>query len=123
MLRSLVGSEMCIRDSHQFKVVLIGPQGTGKSTIFRQLVSDSTCTKHMGRVDCGRRSYSGNGTSVTLSLWDTQGPPSRIPSHVFQAADAVMVVCDASRAFCFDTGVRWLRAVAEIRSRGGASCK
>ena len=90
MLRSLVGSEMCIRDSlgpvdlevaWQDRVAILGPNGSGKTTLLRALLGDVDLASgqrwlgpgvKVGLLDQRRLRYGGD-VPLLRSFMDTTG--------------------------------------------------
>eukprot|EP00658_Telonema_sp_P-2_P083393 TRINITY_DN9016_c0_g1_i1.p1 TRINITY_DN9016_c0_g1~~TRINITY_DN9016_c0_g1_i1.p1 ORF type:complete len:216 (-),score=54.81 TRINITY_DN9016_c0_g1_i1:157-741(-) len=102
MLRSLVGSEMCIRD---------------RSSILNRYTSQEFRCNHESTVgiDLRVKTVQVGGDKVRLQIWDTAGQDRfrSITQAYYRGAMGILVVYDATDRRSFRGIEYWMRSIAE----------
>lgn len=107
----------------QFKYIIIGSSGSGKTSILRRLVENKFARTIPSTV--GIEYYSHviqvDGRQIKLMLWDTAGQERyyTIAKAYFRAALGVVLVYDISSRTSFDELTRWLR---DSRAEADPNC-
>jgi small GTP-binding protein len=102
---------------HEFKVVLVGNSGVGKSALLGRFVDDKfTADTHSTiGVDFRFRSLeTPGGDKVKLQIWDTAGQDTfrSIVSAYYNGANAIVIVFDLSKPDSFqDLRDFWFKEV------------
>ena len=103
----------------KYKIVFLGDQGTGKTSLILRFTQDSFDTKYMATIGIDfltKTVYVGD-KMVRLQLWDTAGQErfrSLIPSYINDSA--VAVVCyDITDRQSFENVQNWVDQARQIR--------
>ena len=85
------------RKRNEFKIVMVGDSGVGKTTFFQQFLGCPTNhAQGISAVDFSRKRISLHDKEVTLSLWDTTAELQfrTITSGYLKSASGVLIVFD-----------------------------
>eukprot|EP00658_Telonema_sp_P-2_P015158 TRINITY_DN15815_c0_g2_i4.p1 TRINITY_DN15815_c0_g2~~TRINITY_DN15815_c0_g2_i4.p1 ORF type:complete len:260 (+),score=63.36 TRINITY_DN15815_c0_g2_i4:117-782(+) len=125
MLRSLVGSEMCIRDRDYqgrpgedevvVKVLCVGDSGVGKTSLIVRAIEDSFSETFVSTVgiDFFVRNMVVGGCKARVELWDTAGQERfrSITSSYYRSADAILLCFRSNQRKTFDQLAVWLNSI------------
>eukprot|EP00658_Telonema_sp_P-2_P045329 TRINITY_DN3326_c0_g2_i3.p1 TRINITY_DN3326_c0_g2~~TRINITY_DN3326_c0_g2_i3.p1 ORF type:complete len:254 (+),score=66.01 TRINITY_DN3326_c0_g2_i3:124-885(+) len=138
MLRSLVGSEMCIRDRYQrrvrgcghwvmgdkYKIVVLGTGGVGKSSLTLRLCSGKFPKKHDPTIeDSFRTQIEVDDRTRTLDILDTAGQAEFRGLHedYMREGGGFVIVYSIDDPAAFDSVDEFKDQVAKVCAQGG--CK
>lgn len=100
-------------DSVQFKFIVIGCSGAGKTSILRRLVDGKFIKDNQSTVGIEYFTYitTIDGRTVKMMIWDTAGQERfyTIAKAYFRSALGVILVFDITDRKSFDQLPRWLR--------------
>ena len=107
----------------QFKFIVIGASGAGKTSILRRLIDKKFVKNNPSTVGIEYFNYSTTieGQHVKLMIWDTAGQERfyTIAKAYFRAAFGVILVFDITNRKSFDELPRWLR---DARAEADQNC-
>jgi len=111
---------------HQFKLLLIGDSGVGKSSLLLRFTDDlfEEMSPTIG-VDFKVKVLNVNRSKVKLTIWDTAGQERfrTLTASYYRGAHGIILVYDVSRRETFDNLKEiWLREV-DMYSSGGSVVK
>ncbi|GMM27691.1 Rab family GTPase [Martiniozyma asiatica (nom. inval.)] len=103
----------------KFKLVFLGDQGVGKTSLLTRFMYDTFDTQYAATVgiDFLSKTMYINDTTIRLQLWDTAGQErfrSLIPSYIRDSHVAV-IVYDVSNRKSFEDVEKWLNYVKSER--------
>ena len=88
------------KSDHNFKFVVIGDTGAGKSSVLLRFADNAFQDSYMATVavDFRHRTVTINGESCKLQIWDTSGQERyrTITSAYYRGADAIVMVYDVT---------------------------
>ena len=88
------------KSDHNFKFVVIGDTGAGKSSVLLRFADNAFQDSYMATVavDFRHRTVTVNGESCKLQIWDTAGQERyrTITSAYYRGADAIVMVYDVT---------------------------
>lgn len=88
------------KSDHNFKIVVIGDTGAGKSSVLLRFAENAFQDSYMATVavDFRHRTVTVNGESCKLQIWDTAGQERyrTITSAYYRGADAIVMVYDVT---------------------------
>ena len=88
------------KSDHNFKFVVIGDTGAGKSSVLLRFADNAFQDSYMATVavDFRHRTVTINGESCKLQIWDTAGQERyrMITSAYYRGADAIVMVYDVT---------------------------
>lgn len=108
-------------NNYKYKLVLLGNQSVGKSSILSRFVHDTFEADYQATIGVdfiSKTLFTDTGVPVRLQLWDTAGQErfrSLLPSYIRDVALAV-VVFDITVRASFDSVPGW---IADVRNRAG----
>ena len=108
-----------------FKIVLIGDQGVGKSSILQRFVentfSESTSQTNLG-VDFRFANIKIANKTIKLQIWDTAGQErfKTITSAYYRSADGIIVIYDTNNESSFNHINHWIQEVDRYVPEGSA---
>ena len=101
-----------------YKVIVVGESGTGKTTIVQRLVygvfnEESTATVGVEFKSCVVKA---NGKNVKLQIWDTAGQEKfrSVAKSYFRNAIGALIVFDLTSTKSFDSVSEWLSDVQTL---------
>lgn len=104
-----------IENKHNFKFIVIGASGVGKTSILDRLVDDEFPTEQVSTigVDYKTTVVEIDGQSIKLQIWDTAGQEKfhSISRSYFRRAVGVILVYDITDRKSFDELSIWLNDV------------
>ena len=113
-----VSPEPFIRPERDYKVVLVGNSGVGKTTLIQKIVRGVFSPIHNVTIsgDFSSMYYTLNKTKTKLQLWDTCGLEKyRAISRIFfRGAHAALVLFDSTDVYSLHACVDWIREVREL---------
>merc|ERR1712118_546972 len=113
------GGAMAGKGIAKYKLVFLGDQGVGKTSIITRFMYDSFDTAYQATIgiDFLSKTMYLEDRTVRLQLWDTAGQErfrSLIPSYIRDSSVAIVVYDTTSRASFLST-VRWIEEVRSER--------
>jgi small GTP-binding protein len=100
---------------HNFKFLVIGPSGVGKTSLLRRLIDDEFSPSFTPTIGCEYLStmMEIDGQPVKLQIWDTAGQERfrAIAKSYFRHAVGVLLVYDITDRASFDDLLFWLNDV------------
>lgn len=104
---------------YKYKVVLLGDEGCGKTSIITRLMKDEYTKEHNATVgvDFISKTMVVDERFVRLHLWDTAGKErfrSSIPTYV-KDAQMIVIVYDVSDRKTWDNISNWLELIKSVR--------
>ncbi|CAG0891850.1 unnamed protein product [Cyprideis torosa] len=118
------GGPQCVMSvmnmAHDYKLVLIGDSGVGKSSLFRRFADDTFCDGHMTAigVDFNFRTIELDGKPIKLQIWDTKGQERfrAINSSCYRGAHGIIIVYDCTDQESFTNVRQWLEEIERYAS-------
>mmetsp|Transcript_63810 Transcript_63810/g.186644 ORF Transcript_63810/g.186644 Transcript_63810/m.186644 type:complete len:310 (-) Transcript_63810:29-958(-) len=106
----------------QYKMVLIGDSGVGKSAILRRFADDSFSGNYITTIGVdfiNRSVLSDDGKCIKLQVWDTAGQERfrTITSAYYRGAHGIFIVFDVTDRASFEHVQTWLAALEPYRSK------
>ena len=104
----------------QFKVIIIGDSGVGKSCLMQRLTQSAVKSDHQITIGVEFGSFMVklvNRTVVKLQIWDTAGQEQfrSITKLFYKNSNAAVVVYDVTKADSFEDVGGWLDEIEENR--------
>ncbi|CAK60180.1 unnamed protein product (macronuclear) [Paramecium tetraurelia] len=95
---------MIKQKDHQFKFVLTGNLGVGKSSLIQRFAGDQFSESQSLSVDFRQRTLHLEDNNVKLQIWDTAGQERfrTITSAYYKGAEAIIMVYDVTQADTFE---------------------
>ncbi|KAM3146594.1 hypothetical protein pb186bvf_001124 [Paramecium bursaria] len=108
-----------VQNAAKFKLVFIGDQSVGKTSIIARFVYETIPEQHQPTIgiDFLSKCINIDGKTVRLQLWDTAGQErfrSLIPSYI-RDSNAAILCYDVTNLSTFENISRWLDYVKEER--------
>lgn len=107
-------------DSSNYKLVMVGDSGVGKSCILEKLLDSASTNTFISTigVDVKNHTLKDNGRSVKLQIWDTGGQQRYRPvlSTCYRNADGIVVVFDLTNKKSFINLAQWISEIDEFSS-------
>ena len=109
-------------DVSKFKVVLLGDESSGKTSVIRRAVEDKFSKEYEATlgVDLFTKTISVPGKKdIRLQVWDTSGQErfkTSIPSYIRGCHVAIIAFQSTSRTQ-FDSIEKWVKEVSELREQ------
>lgn len=109
-------------DRSKFKVVILGDESSGKTSVIRRAIEDKFMKEYEATlgVDLFTKTISIPGKKdVRLQVWDTSGQErfkASIPSYIRDCHVAIITFQVASRDQ-FDSIEKWVKTVSELREQ------
>ena len=105
------------KEIYQFRIVIVGDSGVGKSCILRRFTEDSfsVSTEATVGIDFRNKTITTDGHRLKLQLWDTAGQERfhTISRAYYRHAVGVIVVFDITNEHSFERIPEWLDEVVE----------
>eukprot|EP00536_Pseudo-nitzschia_multiseries_P007728 jgi/Psemu1/296681/fgenesh1_pm.184_\ len=120
--RSLLSSAAKDGDTQKFKVVLLGDESSGKTSIIRRAVEDKFSREYEATlgVDLFTKTICTPGKKdIRLQVWDTSGQErfkASIPSYVRDCHIAI-IAFDVTSREQFGSIEKWVNQVSELREQ------
>ncbi|CDR97153.1 Ras family protein, putative [Babesia bigemina] len=116
---SAIGSGGGSVSSQRIKIVLLGEQNTGKTSIVTRFVYDHFVPAYAATIgiDFLSKVVTVNGKTMRLQLWDTAGQErfrTLMPSYI-RDSSAAIVVYDITSRESFDKVGDWIKDIKELR--------
>lgn len=111
------------QSTKQFKYVLLGDSGVGKTSILQQYVHNSFDEEQESTIglECASSSFLAKdcATVLKLQIWDTAGQEQfrSITRSYFRNVDAVVLVYDITNRRTFESIPRWLDDVDHFTTK------
>eukprot|EP01138_Halocafeteria_seosinensis_P003527 gb/GECG01003605.1/.p1 GENE.gb/GECG01003605.1/~~gb/GECG01003605.1/.p1 ORF type:complete len:159 (+),score=16.98 gb/GECG01003605.1/:1-477(+) len=110
----------------QFKVLLLGDSGVGKTNLLTRYIDDSFCKTFVTTIgiDYKVKTLNVDGYKVKLHLWDTAGQERfrTITSSYYRGANAVLLVFDMTKRDTFEKVETWAQQIREVRDQDLLVC-
>jgi small GTP-binding protein len=110
--------------THNFKVIVLGDSGVGKSSIISRFVSDkfSFCPDATIGVSFCIKSVTVGQETINLQVWDTAGQEiyRAVTRSYYRNSDCAILVCDLTKPLSFDSLSYWIR---DIQMLAPEKCK
>ena len=110
------------KPTHQFKLVLIGDTGVGKSCLLLRFADDTFGDAYLATVgvDFRFRTVRVGKMTVKLQIWDTAGQERfrTITSAYYRGADGIVMVYDVTNIESFNHVNEWLIEVSRYAAEG-----
>lgn len=101
--------------SYQFKIVIVGDYGVGKSTLISKFVENKFRDEYIPTlgVNISRKSLDVNDSHVDLMIWDIAGQDQflTVRQRFYQESEGYFIVFDTTRKSSLDHIGRWYREV------------
>ena len=118
-------STKAAKPDHQFKLVLIGDSGVGKSCLLLRFADDTYTEAYLSTVgvDFRFRTVRTGKKTIKLQIWDTAGQERfrTITSAYYRGADGIVMVYDVTNLESFNHVNEWLNEVSRYAAEG--TCK
>jgi len=100
--------------SHEFKIIITGDAGVGKTSLLLRLCKDTFTTGPMlskGAVDFDSFEVNLNGTKITLHIWDTAGQERfrTITSSFYRGSHGIIFAFDINNPESFQNCSKWVK--------------
>ena len=110
----------------KFKIIFLGDQGVGKSSILNRFAQDKFEQNYQATIglDFHSKNVTINNTSVRLLLYDTAGQEkfkSLIPMYI-RDANIIIVVYDITNKDTFTHTSHWLNEVKDLKREDAIFC-
>ena len=110
------------KPTHQFKLVLIGDTGVGKSCLLLRFADDTFGDAYLATVgvDFRFRTVRVGKLTVKLQIWDTAGQERfrTITSAYYRGADGIVMIYDVTNIESFNHVNEWLIEVSRYAAEG-----
>ncbi|CAG9327566.1 unnamed protein product [Blepharisma stoltei] len=113
-------------EKDQYKIVLLGDQGVGKSSIVLRFVKDDYNDEQNATVGA---SYTGkilqvNDKMIKFNIWDTAGQEryQSLAKMYYRDANAAIMVYDITKRSSFDGIMRWYKELKDFGPRNMVVC-
>jgi Ras-related protein Rab-6A len=115
-----------MEDVAKFKIIFLGDQGVGKSSILNRFAQDKFEQNYQATIglDFHSKNVTINNTSVRLLLYDTAGQEkfkSLIPMYI-RDANIIIVVYDITSKDSFTHTGHWLNEVKDLKRDDAIFC-
>jgi len=107
---------------HLVKLILVGDEGTGKTSLMRRFCDDEFMFSYMATIGVDFKirtldlSVDGVPTKVKLQMWDTAGQErfNSITKSFYRGADIMVVVYDVTSHHTFAHVRKWIAGCTEV---------
>jgi small GTP-binding protein len=109
-----------------YKIILIGNSGVGKTSIFRKLFTGEFTEKNISTIGVEKKTIDVDGIvknkdgkeetkSFSISLFDTAGQEKfrAITLNYYKGADGILLIYDICSKDSFDTVEEWINSIKE----------
>ena len=108
-------------ENFQFKIILLGEAGVGKSSIIRKFITNEFKTIYQATIGVEFKTkdiYIGNSYSVKLNIWDTCGQEKfrAITRQYYNNSNGVFLIYDLSDKSSFEKLDVWLNDIKDNMS-------
>jgi len=111
-----------VKPTHQFKLVLVGDSGVGKSSVLLRFADDTFADAYLSTVgvDFRFRTVKVGKDTVKLQIWDTAGQERfrTITSAYYRGADGIVMIFDVTNMESFNHVNEWLIEVSRYAAEG-----
>merc|ERR1719367_14637 len=111
-------SKSTAKDEHNFKLVMVGDSGVGKSCLLEKFIDLSSNNAFISTIGVDVRTHviKLDGQSVKLQIWDTGGQERYRPvlATCYKNAFGVILVYDVTNKKTFSNLQQWLAEVNEF---------
>ena len=115
-----------------YKIILIGNSGVGKTSLFRKLSTGEFNEKNISTIGIEKKSLEVNlnigasgskKTTFTISLYDTAGQEKfrAITLNYFKGSDGIFLLYDITNKISFDHVETWVNSIRESIDNSGNS--
>ena len=105
---------------HQFKILIIGDSGVGKTCFLFSFVKDNLGLGFQPTVgvDVAIKTLDVSGKLLKLQIWDTAGQERyrTLTNNYFHGADGIIVLYDTNNRKSFDNVSSWVKTIEEKSS-------
>lgn len=113
-------NEFSVDDLIKFKLIVVGDQSTGKSSILNRFVNDTYEADYQATIglDFQSKNITIHDQDVRLILYDTAGQEkfrSLIPMYI-REAQIILLIYDVSNRDSFDSMSRWFSQVLDVKN-------
>ncbi len=102
---------------HQFKILIIGDSGVGKTCFLFSFVKDNLGAEFQPTVgvDVALKTIDVSGKLIKLQIWDTAGQERyrTLTNNYFHGADGIIVVYDTNNRKSFENVSSWIKTIEE----------
>lgn len=116
------GTEIEMSRMLQFKVVLLGEAGVGKSNVVLRFAKDEFQTNSESTIGAAflTQTISVDETSIKFEIWDTAGQErfNSLAPMYYRGAHAALVVYDITKESTFDRAKAWVTELHNQDSEG-----
>lgn len=102
---------------HQFKILIIGDSGVGKTCFLFSFVKDNLGAEFNPTVgvDVALKTLDVSGKLIKLQIWDTAGQERyrTLTNNYFHGADCIIIVYDTNNKKSFESVPSWIKTIEE----------
>jgi Ras-related protein Rab-6A len=112
--------EISVEDLIKLKLIVVGNQGTGKSSILNRYVNETFEEKYQATIglDFQSKNITIHDQDIRLILYDTAGQEkfrSLIPMYI-REAQIILLIYDISQRESFDAIPKWIQEVLDVKN-------
>ena len=104
-----------------FKILTIGEQAVGKTSILRRYVENKFMKHHLSTIgiDYLSKTIKIKGKEIKLKIWDTAGQERyrNITNQIYKGSDGIVLVFDVTNEDSFNQISEWMKQITENVSK------
>ena len=107
---------------HLFKLIIVGKEASGKSSLMLRFVDDTFSTAHLCTigVDFKIKTFDSDNSTIKLQIWDTAGKESyrTITSSYYKGSHGVVLVYSITDRQSFEDLPKWIDEINKFCEDG-----